>query len=136
MTVDQSILNSVKKSLNVSVDDTAFDSDIIMCINSAFSTLNQLGIGPEEGFSIEDNTGVWASLIGTNKKYNSVKTYVYLSTKLIFDASTMTAHYMSAMKEQLRELEWRLNVLREETDWVDPRPIETSSELVLDGGHP
>ena len=57
--MNESILSSVKKVLNIPVDYPAFDQDIIMHINSTFSTLHQLGIGPVDGFMIEDATPTW-----------------------------------------------------------------------------
>lgn len=137
MAVDQSILNNVKKILGIEQSYTAFDTDVIIHTNSVFSKLNQLGIGPEDGFEIEDDTAVWASFIGTNRKYNFVKTYVYLSVRLLFDPPTGAAYLIESTKEQIKELEWRLNILREETEWVDPTStIDDADDLVLDGGHP
>lgn len=132
-----SILTSVKKNLNLDVSYTAFDEEIITHINSAFSTLNQLGVGPADGFEIQDATPTWASFIGTNKKYNFVKTYVYLSVRQLFDPGG-TSYVITAMEKQFKELEWRINVLREETEWVDPDPDgdEIEDNTILDGGDP
>ena len=55
----ESILNSIKKLLGISEDYDYFDSDIIMHINSVFATLTQLGVGPEKGFSINDESEKW-----------------------------------------------------------------------------
>lgn len=117
-----SILNSVKKNLGLTATYTAFDPDIIMHINTVFSTLNQLGIGPVNGFMIEDDTPVWDTFLGADIRLNSAKTYMYLRVRMLFDPPT-TAHLISAMKEQIQELEWRLNVHIEETIWVDPNPV-------------
>lgn len=131
-----SILNSTKKNLGLEADYTAFDPDIIMYINGVFSTLNQLGVGPEDGFSIEDSTPTWDAFIGTNKKYNFVKTYVYLRVRILFDPPA-TSYVISAMNDQIKELEWRISVLREETAWVDPNAtVPLVDDLVLDGGTP
>lgn len=117
-----SILTSTKKVLGIDDSYTAFDTDIIMHINSVFSTLNQLGLGPAQGFMIEDATAVWDDFLGTNSlKLNSVKTYMYLRVRMLFDPPT-TSYLLTAMKEQITEHEWRLNVVREETAWVDPNP--------------
>jgi hypothetical protein len=132
----QSILTSTKKSLGIDASYTAFDEDVIVLINSAFSTLNQLGIGPENGYAIEDASATWSSFIGSNLKYSSVKTFVLLSVRLIFDNASMTAHVARAMKEERDEIGWRLNVVREETEWVDPTEDDEDDETpdIIDGG--
>lgn len=127
-----SVLTDVKKTLGLDDAYTAFDLDILMYINSAFSTLNQLGIGPEDGFSIADKTTTWDSFFGTSPKYNIVKTYVSLSTRLIFDPPA-TSFAIDAIKSQLAEHAFRINLIHE-AEWVPPSSTET--ELILDGGEP
>ena len=116
-----SILNSTKKILGIEEDYTAFDSDIIIHINSVFVTLNQLGIGPENGFAIEDAMPMWGDFLGADPRMNSVKTYVYLRVRLLFDPPS-TSYLINSMKEQVQELEWRLNVYREGASWTNPNP--------------
>jgi hypothetical protein len=115
----QSILDSTKKVLSIDPSYTVFDEDIIMHINSVFGTLRQLGVGPGGGFQIVDNTSTWESVIGTDNRYNEVKTYVYLRVRLLFDPPG-TSFHIEAIKEQIKELEWRLQAERESTSWVDP----------------
>lgn len=119
--METSILTSTKKILGIASNYTVFDQDIITHINTAFSTLTQLGIGPPPGFMIEDATPEWADFLGTDLPLNSVKTYVFLKTRMLFDPP-QTSYMIAAMNEQIRELEWRLNTHREETAWVDPDP--------------
>jgi hypothetical protein len=120
--MEASILTSTKQKLGLAEDYTVFDLDIIDYINSAFSTLTQLGVGPEAGFMIEDDAGVWSDFIPIDDpQYNSVKIYVYLRTRMLFDPP-QTSYHIAAMNEQVKELEWRLNTHREETEWVDPDP--------------
>ena len=107
-----SILVSTKKILGIDAAYTAFDVDIITHINSAFSTLNQLGIGPIDGFMIIDDTTTWDLFLDYDPRMNAVKSYVYLRVRLLFDPPT-TSYLITAMKEQVQELEWRLNVVRE-----------------------
>lgn len=114
-----SILTSTKKVLGIAEEYTAFDLDVITHINTAFSILTQLGVGPVEGFMIEDSSATWQNFLADDMQYNSVKTYVYLKVRQLFDPPT-TSYLISAFNEQIRELEWRLNVHREETGWVDP----------------
>jgi hypothetical protein len=121
--MEQSILLSTKKILGIAPDYTVFDLDILTHINSAFSTLTQLGVGPVTGFMIEDADTEWEEFFGTvpDNQLNSVKTYVYLRVRQIFDPPT-TSFAIQAFNDQIKELEWRLNVRREETQWVDPNP--------------
>lgn len=110
--MEESILISIKKLLGLDKDYTAFDTDIIMHINTVFTTLNELGVGPSEGFMIEDDITVWSAYIEDEKKFNSVKTYIYLKVKLIFDPPLNSA-VLQSMKESVKEFEWRLNVKAE-----------------------
>lgn len=107
-----SILNSVKKDLGIVPEYTHFDPDIIMDINTAFSILTQLGVGPKAGFSITDNTAVWTDFI-TDGRLEIVKTYVAKKTKQMFDPPS-TGPLSEALNKVLNEMEWRINVM------VDP----------------
>lgn len=125
-----SILNDTKKILGFSEDDHSFDTDLIIHINSAFATLNQLGIGPEEGFAIEDDVDTWDDFIGDDRRLNSVKTYTYLSVRILFDPPT-TSFAIDSMRHQIDELAWRINVYREESRVSNPDYVQ-----VIDGGSP
>ena len=102
-----SILTSIKKLLGITEEYDHFDPDIIMHINTALSTLTQLGVGPSEGFMIEDKTATWSDFISDKKEVISVKTYVYLKVKLLFDPP-QSSFVIEAIKNQLSELEWRI----------------------------
>ena len=103
----ESILTSVKKQLGIAEDYEHFDPDLIISINSVFSVLNQLGVGPEEGYSITDKNDLWSDFLPAGKKLELVKTYVYLKVKLIFDPPTSSA-VMEAIKQNIAEQEWRI----------------------------
>lgn len=107
--MDDSILDSIKKILGMPPAYDAFDTDLVIHINSVFGILAQLGVGPAGGFSISDNTTLWKSYLGDSKDLEMVKSYIALKVRLVFDPPT-TGAVMDAMKEQIRELEWRLNV--------------------------
>lgn len=106
--MEESILISIKKLLGITKDYKNFDTDIITHINTVFLTLNQLGVGPADGYFIEDDRDVWSEYIGNSKNLNAVKTYVYLKVKLMFDPPASSA-VMEANKQMINELEWRLN---------------------------
>lgn len=116
-----SILNSIKKLLGIDASYDVFDVDIMMHINSTFFTLNQLGVGPASGFTIQSDAEKWSDYLGVNdNNLNAVKSYMYLKVRMLFDPPS-TSFAIDAMKKQAEEYEWRLNV------HVDPPPI--SSEL-------
>lgn len=105
-----SILLSVKKLLGISEDYTEFDSDLIIHINSVFMILNQLGVGPENGFTISDENATWDDFLAGNvQQLEAVKTYVYMKVRLMFDPPTNSS-LVESMNQQVSELEWRLNV--------------------------
>lgn len=116
---DGSILNETKQVLGLGADYTPFDQSIILHINSIFGVLHQLGVGPEDQFFIVDETSKWESFVGDTNKINMVKTYMYLRVRLLFDPPT-TSFAIKAMEEQIREFEYRLNTISEETRWRDP----------------
>lgn len=105
----ESILTSIKKLLGITEEYTNFDPDIIMHINTVFMTLNQIGIGPSDGFRIEDKNNTWDEFLGDSKDLDAVKSYMHLKVKILFDPPLNSA-VMEAIKQQISELEWRLNV--------------------------
>lgn len=107
----ESILTSIKKLLGITEDYEHFDTDIIMHINSVFMILNQIGVGPAEGFSIKDKTSTWNEFVPDNQ-LECVKSYVHMKVKLLFDPPLSSA-VMECMNRMISELEWRLNVAAE-----------------------
>lgn len=105
----ESILTTIKDRVGIAEDDDSFDTDIIDLINSAFADLNDIGVGPSEGFAIEDTTYEWTDFVDDIRVLNSVKDFVYLTVKLTFDPPTQTA-LLTSMENRLKKLEWRLNV--------------------------
>lgn len=105
----ESILTSIKKLLGITEDYTHFDEDLIMHINSVFMILNQLGVGPKEGFIIEDDSTTWDEYISDPMKLQAVKSYIHLKVRLIFDPPASTA-IMECYKQMIDELQFRLNI--------------------------
>jgi hypothetical protein len=105
----ESILDTIKTMLGIPSTDVAFDTDILIHINSAFMSLNQLGVGPEIVYSIEDKTPTWVDFLTDSVMYSAVKTYIYLKVRLAFDPPG-TSFLLEAIQRQITELEWRLNV--------------------------
>lgn len=116
---DDSILDSIKKLLSIDPTDTTYDIDVILHINSVFSTLQQLGLGPASALYIEDNTTKWSDFIGANPNVAAVKSYVYMRVKLMFDPPT-TSFALDAFQQQINQNEWRFTVAADEFAWLDP----------------
>ena len=110
MDMTESILTSIKKLLGIEESYTHFDPDLIMHINSVFSILRQMGVGPAEGFAIADEDQEWKDFLGGNPAaFSFVRTYMHLKVKLIFDPPLSSAA-IDAINQQIKELEWRLYV--------------------------
>jgi hypothetical protein len=134
--MEESILKSTKKILNLADDYTPFDLDIITHINAAFSVLDQLGVGPEGGFSIVDDTTLWSEYTAPPNQLQLVKTYVYLKVRLVFDPPA-TSFLIESMNKQILEYEWRLNVLRErelypESSYSGPSTVEIGGQTMTE----
>ena len=110
--MDESILNSIKKMLGITKEYTNFDQDIIMHINSVFMILNQLGVGPSKPYSIINDKNLWSEFISEEEMIHSVKTYIYLKVRLMFDPPSNSS-LIESINKQIAELEWRLNVAYE-----------------------
>ena len=100
------ILEDIKKQIGIVPTYEAFDSQLLLDINAAFSTLHQLGVGPEEGFSV-DATTEWESYILT-PRLNFIKSYVCMKVRVMFDPPT-SSFALDALKQQIAEYEWRIN---------------------------
>lgn len=119
--VKDSILLSTKKLLQISPEDDAFDLDIVTQINTAFSILFQAGVGPLEGYQIEDSSNLWSEFIGEKTYINDVKTYVQKKCQLYFDPPALS-FVITSIEKQLDELIWRLNVADDPFEIVPATP--------------
>lgn len=118
--MEASILTSTKKMLGVGEEYTPFDLDILTHINSVLSTLDQLGVGPVGGLSIEDETAVWEDLDVPITQINAIRSYVFLKVQMLFDPPA-TSFLIQAREKQIAEFEWRI---REAREALDPLPSE------------
>ena len=127
--MQDSILMTIRKLVCGDPYADHFDNDLLVHINACFSILNQLGVGPEDGFVVTDDTQSWSSYIADNRTLNMVKTYVTLKVKKIFDPP-LTSSVLEAMDKEISQLEWRLNVA------VDPvKPTSTSKTTARRRSH-
>ena len=113
--IDNSILLSIKKLLGLTASDTSFDTDVIIHINTAFMVLNELGVGPEDGYSIKSSEDNWTDFIDDEEHLDAIKTYIYLKVKQVFDPP-QHGPTQEALQENIREYEWRLNVKAENAE--------------------
>lgn len=118
----ESILTTIKKLVGLMDDDDSFDLDLIVHINSVILLLTQIGIGPEDGFFIQDNTSTWEDFLGEGKNINAVKSYVYLKVKTLFDPPLSSA-VAESLDRIAKEFEWRLYISNNSTPVV-PEPSE------------
>lgn len=110
----ESILESIKKLLGITGDYEHFDQDIIMHINSVFMVLNQIGVGPVEGFSITGNSATWGDFTPNINQIEAIKSYMYLKVRLLFDPPSSSA-VLESMNNMIKEYEFRLNWYAETT---------------------
>ena len=114
--MDESILMSVKKLLGPSSENTDFDVDILIHINSVMSILQQLGIGPKEGFYVEDANTTWHDFLGEDSLHlTMVRSYMAAKVKILFDPPVSSA-VMDSLNRVCSEFEWRANVAAENKD--------------------
>lgn len=102
-----SILDSIKKLIGLEADYVAFDTNIIVFINGAFSTLQQMGIGPTAPYRIQNAYNVWSEWSDDSFVVEESKNYVYLQVRKTFDPPA-NSYVMDALEKQISELGWRL----------------------------
>lgn len=119
--MEASILTSTKKILGIGAGYNVFDLDIITHINSTFAIVSQFGIGPLDGFSIEDEKAEWGDFGSLSEaQLNLLRTYMFLRVRMLFDPPT-TSFLIEATNKQIQEYEQRLVWGREE---LVPFPVE------------
>lgn len=106
--MEESILKTIRTLLVGDADDITFDLDLIVCINTAFNNLTDVGVGPKEGFEITGLKEKWSDFTGNAAIFNRVKTYIQLETRLIFDPPS-SAYVLESMQKKADEALWRLN---------------------------
>ena len=109
--VEDSILLSIKKLLGMDpIEFTQYDTDLIIHINTFIEFLNQLGVDIPEGFKINDENALWSDYLN-KPEYNdikdSIKNYIYLRVRLVFDPSTNST-LLNSINDTIKELEWRI----------------------------
>ena len=124
--METSILKTIKQMLGPNLDDTQFDNDLIIHINSVFGILKQIGVGPVNGFFITGVDEQWSDFIPDASEINlkMYQDYIYLKVKMLFDPPINSSH-INAINEKIKEFEWRLN---SEFDTYMPTVSTTTTE--------
>lgn len=104
-----SILNTIKKMLGIPDEYDVYDADIIAHINTVIFSLRQMGIRSDDHFVVTCELETWNDYLGDTRRFEAVKTYIYMRVKQVFDPSNSSA-MTSAIDKQIEELEWRLSV--------------------------
>lgn len=108
--MEESILTTIKKLLGLDESYEAFDTDIIIAINTALMALIQMGVGPKNGFRIEDDEATWSDFLGSDSNdLEAAKSYVFIKARLMFDPPSSSV-VVEAYNKAAAECEWRLNV--------------------------
>lgn len=100
-----SILTDVKAFVGIVEEDESFDKQIIMCINSVFSSLTQVLAGKDEHFYITDKSAQWEHYV-SDYKIDWIKMNVCMNVKKMFDPPT-NATVMQAINDVAAETQWR-----------------------------
>lgn len=117
-----SILNSVKEQLGLPIGYAPYDKELITYTNTALAEATQLGVGPEEGFSILDAVPTWTNFMGSDKRFNLVQTYIFLTVRIVFDPPP-NSFGLESIQKQIDRLAWRITAHHDITTVpVDPEP--------------
>lgn len=122
-----SIFQSVKKVVGLLEDDTSFDQDVLLHINSVVSTLRQLGLSIPRDFYVRDDVQTWRDLLGEFRDLDLVKSYMTMKVRLMFDPPS-SSFGLKSMEEMTKEYEWRINVLTDQPYSVPVLPSPEGSE--------
>lgn len=106
--MDHSILEDIKTLIGPDIDDD-FDTDLIIHINTVLGILNQVGVGPADGFAITGSQETWEQFIGNSLLLHEARSFVYLKVRLMFDPPSSAAA-IENMQKLCDELIWRIQV--------------------------
>lgn len=121
--LNSSILDSIKVQVGIPALHREWDQMIQLDINTAFSILHQIGVGPKEPYKIESEYDTWDDFV-CQVNMEMVKSFIAHKVRELYDPPTGT-QAGEALKRQLDEEIWRLSVAVEEdhrvngTDWEE-----------------
>lgn len=129
----ESILDSVKKALGLDSEATVFDLDIVLFINGAMGNLQQVGVGGDTGFVIQDRTTLWSQYVASQLYLNQVKQYIFTWVRLAFDPPG-TSFGIAAFEKMAEELIWRIGVAVESENPPSNPFTSTARQMAEDTG--
>ena len=105
----ESILDSIKHMLGITQENTVFDDQVALHINTVLANLVSMGVGPQEnGYQITSSANTWDEFLGEKPLLiQNVKSYVYIKVKLLFDPPQNSA-MIQAFESQAKEIEYRV----------------------------
>lgn len=124
------VLTDIKKLIGFDETYTAFDTDILIHINSTLSLLEQIGVDVTSKLTSNGNED-WDDILGDDVEQEMIKEYIYLKTRLVFDPP-LNSSILESIKESIREYEWRINTAVE-TDDDNSESTTSDSEYYTDG---
>lgn len=104
-----SILDSIKQMLGIQSEDINFDKELILHINGALMIINQLGVGPNDGFKITSQIEIWEDFLGDRNDLELIKLNIYLRVRLSFDPP-QNSFLVKSIEDQIREYDWRIEL--------------------------
>lgn len=104
--VDERIFPTLKQMLLGNSEDTDFDTELKVHINKSFTNLFRVGVGSSE-FRIVTGEETWESFIDGVNCMGSIKDYIYLDVKLIFDPPTSSS-VLQAFEKARDEALWTI----------------------------
>lgn len=127
--MDESILDSIKQLLGIAKEDDAFDNDILVNINSVFSTLYQLGVGTKEHYFVTNGEETWIAIFAEEQDLiDFIKLYTYMKVRVIFDPPT-SSFVLESLNKQIQEIEWRITVQAESPKYFDSESVDGEPDL-------
>lgn len=105
------VLQTIKKVLGIANEDSSFNQDLILYINSTIGILDQLGISDRIITQVIDIDTTWSEVFGETDDLEIVKTYIGFRVKSMFDPPTNSAA-IEALNRMISEFEWRINNMR------------------------
>lgn len=121
---EDSILNTIKGMLGIEGDDTGFDQEILLNINTVLSYLYQIGVGLEPKH-ICGSEETWFDLFDdTPDLIDLIKSYIFMKVRLVFDPPS-SSFVLNSLGEQIDEIQWRIYTQAEGVfDGSDSKPDE------------
>lgn len=102
------VVDTIKQLSGIHPDDTSFDLNMVVAINSAINILADIGVSEMEDVVLTDTSMTWDELLGGRTDIEYVKTYIAQRVRMMFDPPTSSAAN-EAMKNLIAELEFRIN---------------------------